>query len=69
MTDYTLVSGMTANKQQGDTYMKLTNDEMRLLEIVRENPEIIPYALRLAEEFQDKPDAFPARYSDMQKVT
>ena len=53
MTDYTLLSGMTANKQQGDTYMNekliATEEEKKFLRIVN-NPKLRARLLdRLAE--------------------
>ena len=37
--------------------VELTADELTLIEFIRKNPDLIPYAIRLAEEFRDKPDA------------
>ena len=36
--------------------MKLTNDEMELMEILRERPDLISYALRLVEDAAARSD-------------
>ena len=44
--------------------VELTADELTLIEFIRKNPDLIPYAIRLSEEFLNKCACLPAQSDD-----
>lgn len=55
---YGYLHEQTTDAWRKERNMKLTNQEMELLALIRENPDAMEYALRIAESFAER-SVFP----------